>query len=86
MIARKTFSELVLLISFLFPSPFSLLYLRFCPYIQSFVKQDAQNANIEILGVPNKYVHLIGNCDYGRTFFGIDCKGIVESVRKKMEL
>ncbi|EES89350.1 transketolase family protein [Helicobacter canadensis] len=44
------------------------------------------NANIEILGVPNKYVHLIGNCDYGRTFFGIDCKGIVESVQKRMEL
>ncbi len=43
------------------------------------------NANIEILAIPNQYVHLIGNCDYGRASFGVDYKGIVESVRKKVE-
>ena len=43
------------------------------------------NANIEIIAVPNQYVHLIGNCDYGRASFGIDCEGIVKFVKKKME-
>ncbi|PZT48629.1 transketolase [Helicobacter valdiviensis] len=42
------------------------------------------NAKIEILAVPNKYVHLIGNCEYGREYFGIDSNGIVKSIKERL--
>ena len=42
------------------------------------------NANIEILAVSNKYVHLIGNCEYGRAHFGIDSNGIVKFIKERL--
>lgn len=49
-------------------------------YLQS---KSKSKRKIEILGLPNKYVHFIGTQDQAREYFGIDCEGIIAFVRSK---
>lgn len=50
-------------------------------FLKTYTKLD-----IDVLAVPNKYVHLIGNCDYGREYFGINSNGIIKSIREKLKI
>ncbi|MDE5603635.1 MAG: transketolase [Helicobacter sp.] len=38
---------------------------------------------VEILGVPNHYIHIIGNQEFGRKVLGLDKEGIINFVKEK---
>lgn len=38
------------------------------------------NKEVQIVGLENEYIHLIGNQEYGRTHFGLSCEGIRDKI------
>lgn len=44
--------------------------------------QDRTDQRLERIGLPNHYIHIIGNQKYGREYYGLDSDGIIKKIRK----